>query len=388
MKPSTAPTGLPQYPDLESRVQDLAMATVDGALDETEARNEILVAVYSCNLAHSVVRNWLSDSQLHLVDDLVFQAEAWLVRAITGRVIGENMVDAGKPGATLLNLERIGHGASAVGYLRKGLRMEMRKFMRTLGRRTGLGTGQHLIDTRVLSGVVDEQTATALDHYASAQVRSDSRDLLTEGDDMLAELAHCQYLENTRGQSTSARTVFRGQALQAYYQVPPAARPLNSASRQAMLKAITGDLSAAYRAMRSRLRDEHDAPRGLGQLWEHYTTADIESVLDSPRAVATAHTLALATLSPRPRVPIAVQRKFRVHTSRLFREAGLNASQGTALAKSFLDEEHEQSEPGHGTAPWSALAQDLIDHTPDLLGATLKQVRDGLTSVLGSCFEQ
>src|SRR5699024_10485785 len=112
-------------------------------------------AVSSCDLVTSTVRHWLAGAgsgQAYLFDDLVIAAEDWAFRAITGHAVGEYMIDTGQPSATLMDLERIRGGASAVGYLRKGLMQDMRKFLRTTQRRAGLGRSDYeLVDANIIT---------------------------------------------------------------------------------------------------------------------------------------------------------------------------------------------------------------------------------------------
>ena len=385
MKTLSRRFGLPQYPQLEAEIREQATAVAAGLKEEAEARSDILVAVLSCDLIASTVRHWLAGpgaGQSYLFDDLVFAAEEWTIRAITGHAVGEYMIDTGSPSATLMDLERIRSGASAVGYLRKGLMSDMRKFLRTTQRRAGLGRSDYqLVDANLISGA----TTAHLTPAEAATLREWEGVTAHHGDDMAdlrADLARSDYLDSTMGQSESARAVKRSQTLQAFYQVPPATRPLQGGRREAMLATITADLTAAHRALRAH-QHGRVAPEGLEGLWSQYNRDEADVVLSNPRSVDVAHTLALAALSPWPVMARAVRARFRKQLGRIFDAAGLDRNDGVDLAAAFLADEYERPEPT--VRAWTELATPVVAAHPGLLGEDLHQVRARLVEIAEEC---
>jgi len=394
---ATASTGLPQYPAVEARLRSLAAEVISGEREEDEARNLAFEAVYASGLVGTTVRYWLSgwgSKQMHLLDDLLFEAESWIMRAITGHAVGEHMIDNGKPTATLMNFERIHAGASGVGYLRKGLLTEMGKFMRTVRRHSSLGPNHHLMDATLLgvgAAATDDDAISSLDRYVLDQVQSRGNDNVAEPEH--AEVAHSLYVERSRNAGAGERARARDEALRTFYRVPPARRPVEPAERRELLDIVKNDPAAAYASMLAVLRDEPAAGlvEKLTILWVDYDEADLESILASPRSEQAAHTLAVAALAPWPRLRRDVARRLRVSLSRRFKEAGRSSQEGAAIAEAYVRGEHEAGSSLLTNAAlareWTDLAADVIDSAPHLLGSDLVQFRARLSEMVDELIE-
>ncbi|MPV50117.1 hypothetical protein GCG21_08875 [Pseudactinotalea sp. HY160] len=326
--------GRVQYPELDEFINEIASLVTDGLMRESQARDKVLEAVWNTDLVEQTASRLLGSSSWHLRDDVVFEAQSWAVRAITGRVVGEYM----QPGesATLLDFERVAAGASAVGYLREGIIRERSKFLRTIERRSHFGTGTELIDTTMLGASLNQQREQLGVGHRSALAQVVRRQAFEQAEVDRAAHVRDAYLDASRRAEKAERVLAQAAALQAYYEVPPAVRPLSAARRAAMYRVIVRDPRSAYHSMKNALRG---AKNGLADMWRDYDEEDLRQILLSPRCVAAAEALALVAVAPLPWPGRDGLRRLRSHLRNLYRDHGLPGRDGVVLANAFVADE-------------------------------------------------
>lgn len=368
-RPATG--ALTQFPETEDRLIDLAQQVQAGLLDEQAARNDALAAVYASGLIESTVSWWAGSRSMlgaHHRADLLFEAQSWVIRAVTGWAVGARMREGVARPASLLDLGRVAGGASPVGYLRTGLVREMRKLVRTVTRSVD--------PVAVDEGSQDERGSVRV--WGGAGPFGD-----LEG--LRAHLVSDWFWARTsRGVRPTERALAQAHGLQAFYDVPAARRPPERSHRELMATVLAGDGGSALRSLTAAV-NRGGSGGVLVDLWADFDEGHAQAIASSPRATQVAHVLAQVALAPWPKPGRSHARRLRIRLASRFAQTGLDAALGTQLAAAFLVDEFE---PGAGLAVagegtgWAALARPLTRTHPHLLGEDLQRVRTELLAIL------
>lgn len=373
----------PQYPHLEERLHHLAHLATSGDMGETEARRQALQAVWETDLAEATVLHWLDAHLWHLRDELVFEAQAWLIRAITGQSVGEYMSKLEDP-ATLLDFRRVASGASAVGYLRQGLVRDRSKFLRTVIRHRGADRSV-LVDAAALTTNAAPGRILDEGHRYEARSVSDAVATPAPAGDVRADLLLDRFLGQRRRAPEADVLQSQAQALRDYYNLPHLNRPLDGDTRDAMCRILRRDAGAAHYALGSAAAG---ATGGMAWLWSTYTRDDIETLSASVRADESIRVLALAAVSRYAWPGRVAARRVRGQVGRLFVRHGLPAGKGRKVALAFLADECEpppvasaESQEAPPVADWAELALPFTGEG-GVLGPDLHAARQLLTGLL------
>lgn len=314
---------LKQYNELDELIRSLATQVVDFGANEREARWRIYAEVHDSGLITDCVHWKMLSFDSFLFDDVHQEIDTLVCRMITGGLIGERQRSSARlraeenarrsaAGRTdllteledanpSLDLAIIAAGASAVGYIRNGISMQITKAIRNVRRRTPL-INDVLIPVLipdVCEGeeVGDEVRPDGLSQATKALKDAEDRRQRSMATSIAERFRHEEILDIAmiaKLRRTEA-DYLHATALCLFYRVPLPVVDATTHDVAAMVKTLERDDTAALGSMNRALFDR-ECDDILAGLWQNWSDDHLFAIVSSMMPRETAHAIALGAL--------------------------------------------------------------------------------------------